>query len=196
MCELGKIIALIKKLGGGSGPSVQSDWNQNDSTAADYVKNRPCYESQELTEILPETTATAVLQDGFNTANITGVSPFVPVLGATYEIGFDGVLYTCEAQTSPIGGTGIGEVAETGLDFTNYPFYIMQSEIGVIFFAETAGTHTISISEKTVSIVPLDPKFIPELPADGLVVASSTPSSTKKFKITVDDTGTISATEV
>ena len=27
-------------------------------------------------------------------------------------------------------------------------------------------------------------------------LASSTPSSTKKFKITVDDTGTISATEV
>ena len=23
------------------GKSIQSDWNQNDSTAADYVKNRP-----------------------------------------------------------------------------------------------------------------------------------------------------------
>ena len=30
----------------------------------------------------------------------------------------------------------------------------------------------------------------------GIVVYSSTPNSTKKFKITVDDTGTISATEV
>lgn len=31
---------------------------------------------------------------------------------------------------------------------------------------------------------------------DGIIIGSSTPDSTKKFKITVDDTGTISATEV
>lgn len=31
---------------------------------------------------------------------------------------------------------------------------------------------------------------------DGIIIGSSTPGSTKKFKITVDDTGTISATEV
>ena len=31
---------------------------------------------------------------------------------------------------------------------------------------------------------------------EGIVINSSTPDSTKKFKITVDDTGTISATEV
>ena len=29
--------------GGGSGGGAQPDWNQNDSTAADYVKNRPFY---------------------------------------------------------------------------------------------------------------------------------------------------------
>ena len=31
---------------------------------------------------------------------------------------------------------------------------------------------------------------------DGIIIGSSTPNSTKKFKITVDDTGTISATEL
>lgn len=31
---------------------------------------------------------------------------------------------------------------------------------------------------------------------DGVVISSSTPNSTKKFKITVDDTGTLKATEV
>lgn len=31
---------------------------------------------------------------------------------------------------------------------------------------------------------------------EGMILNSSTPNSTKKFKITVDDTGTISATEV
>lgn len=29
--------------GGGTGTSVQSDWNQNDETASDYIKNRPFY---------------------------------------------------------------------------------------------------------------------------------------------------------
>lgn len=33
--------------GGGTGTSVQSDWNQNDTTASDYIKNRPGgYEKQ------------------------------------------------------------------------------------------------------------------------------------------------------
>jgi hypothetical protein len=29
--------------GGGTGTPVQSDWNQNDETASDYIKNRPFY---------------------------------------------------------------------------------------------------------------------------------------------------------
>ena len=33
--------------GGGTGTSIQSDWNQNDTTASDYIKNRPGgYEKQ------------------------------------------------------------------------------------------------------------------------------------------------------
>ena len=45
------------------------------------------------------------------------------------------------------------------------------------------------------SIVKIPQEYIEGL-AEGMVINSSTPDSTKKFKITVDDTGTISATEV
>lgn len=31
--------------------SVQSDWNQNDTTAKDYIKNRICYEEETVTEL-------------------------------------------------------------------------------------------------------------------------------------------------
>lgn len=31
--------------------SVQSDWNQNDATAKDYIKNRICYEKETVTEL-------------------------------------------------------------------------------------------------------------------------------------------------
>mgnify|MGYP000301394235 CR=1 FL=1 len=37
--------------GSGSDAGVQPDYNQNDSTAADYIKNRPFYEESSLTEI-------------------------------------------------------------------------------------------------------------------------------------------------
>ena len=40
------------------------------------------------------------------------------------------------------------------------------------------------------------PKEYVEGLEEGMVINSSTPDSTKKFKITVDDTGTISTTEV
>lgn len=46
----------------------------------------------------------------------------------------------------------------------------------------------------TSEVKKLDEKFIPTV--SSLVIKSSTADSTKKFKITVDDTGTISATEV
>lgn len=52
----------------------------------------------------------------------------------------------------------------------------------------------ISWDGNTGTVKPLDEKFIP--PVSGLIVKSSTADSTKKFKITVDDTGSISATEV
>ena len=39
---------------GGSGASVQSDWNQNDETAPDYVKNRPFYDKSLVSVSHPE----------------------------------------------------------------------------------------------------------------------------------------------
>ena len=45
------------------------------------------------------------------------------------------------------------------------------------------------------SIVKIPKEYVEGL-EEGMVINSSTPNSTKKFKITVDDTGAISATEV
>ena len=45
------------------------------------------------------------------------------------------------------------------------------------------------------SIVKIPREYVEGL-EEGMVINSSTPDSTKKFKITVDDAGTISATEV
>lgn len=45
-------------VGNNSGSSVQPDYAQNDETAADYIKNRPFYETTIRTEIMPESTLT------------------------------------------------------------------------------------------------------------------------------------------
>ena len=49
--------------------------------------------------------------------------------------------------------------------------------------------------EAVVEIVPIDKKFIPS-ELNELILPSSTSGSPKKFKITIDDSGIISATEV
>lgn len=38
--------------GGGTGTLVQSDWNQNDETASDYIKNRPFYNEEAFKDII------------------------------------------------------------------------------------------------------------------------------------------------
>ena len=40
--------------GGGSGGGAQPDWNQNDETAADYIKNRPFYTGDTVETVLVE----------------------------------------------------------------------------------------------------------------------------------------------
>ena len=35
----------VLSVSGGGGGGVQPDWNQNNDTAADYIKNRPFYTS-------------------------------------------------------------------------------------------------------------------------------------------------------
>ena len=51
----------------------------------------------------------------------------------------------------------------------------------------------INVSANGV-LIPIDEKFIPEM--SSVTLKSSTSGSSKKFKITVNDSGTITATEI
>ena len=53
--------------------------------------------------------------------------------------------------------------------------------------------YVTSLSRQTIT--PIAEEFLPS-EVNGLIMNSSAPDSTKKFRITVDDNGTISATEV
>ena len=41
--------------GGSGGSGVQSDWNQSDESADDYIKNRPFYEAKQSVTLLDGT---------------------------------------------------------------------------------------------------------------------------------------------
>ena len=63
------------------------------------------------------------------------------------------------------------------------------------FSRSTSDTPVITWDGNVGGIKKLDEKYIPS-ELNEIILPSSTPSSTKKFKITVDDSGTISATQV
>lgn len=65
---------------------------------------------------------------------------------------------------------------------------------------QAIGRHTASLTYGTTTLQTLDEKFIPDTIArveqDYIVLKSSTSGSTKKFKVTVNDSGTLTATQM
>ena len=84
----------------GGGASVQSDWNQTDETAADFIKNKPF--GDELTELMPVTEMTAVTDEGLGVPLVyLDVSLFADIPLAL-QVTFNGIKYEC--VVSAFGG--------------------------------------------------------------------------------------------
>ena len=81
-------------------------------------------------------------------------------------------------------------------DDTGEPFFFDASG-GMFITLNTSASHTISVATESEVITPMAEEFLPNiLDIDSIIMKSSTTDSTKKFKITVNDGGTISATEI
>ena len=85
---------------------VQSDWNQNDSTAADYVKNRTHYEESIYTDYVLNMSVT----------EITGLS--MPEVGETITVKINGVesVETVKEAESSLMGVSYKYIGNTDLD--------------------------------------------------------------------------------
>lgn len=112
----------------------------------------------------------------------------------------DGVEYLCPANveetTSYGGGVTVATLSSEGgfQLYTDYfPNQTAESFAMVKFY--DGGSHTMSvyIAERKANRLPKE--FLPD-DVSGIVIRSSTADSSKKFKLTVDDSGTITATEV
>ena len=121
---------------------------------------------------------------------------------------WDGVSYDVVVQEIVVGPSAsdvslvFGNLGLMGEgETTDYPFlYVDHGNSSHRWgTADTASSHTIKVMRQQVTYTPIDANFIPntiQRVGDDVIIPSSTADSTKKFRITVDDSGTLKATEI
>lgn len=157
-----------KRAGGntGSQSGVQPDWNQNDSTAADYVKNRPFYTGYPVETVLVEESTVS-----FSFSESNGVylarhpTTFSATVGKIYKVYWDGSAYECTCVvTSESTILFIGNLSIMGMGSdTGEPFIIgvFNGQYINIATTDTSASHTISIIGFVQEVVKIDRKYLP-----------------------------------
>lgn len=159
---------------------VQSDWNQCDESAFDYIKNRTHWvelaetllesEMFECTTLVPDSSSYYCAKSG----NIGLVN------GKKYNVTVNGEQYSAYALSS-FGTNDVSLIAETD------SCRIYDRENGTVeVFTNTSATLTISIEDAEDVYIPLDEKFIPD------VFARKTDIETKLNKENPTGTGALS----
>ena len=124
--------------------------------------------------------------------------------GDKLTVVWDGISYNVTVKALKMGpgeGLAFGNLGLINLgDEEDYPFiYRMFGSKANWATADTAATHTIKVMRQQATYTTMDVNYIPntiQRVGDDVIIPSSTPDSMKKFKITVDDSGTLKATEV
>ena len=154
-------------LPGGGG--VQPDWNQNDDTQPDYVKNRPFYTGDLVeTVLVEESTVSFIEHNGLYMTEFP--STFEATVGETYTVYWDGTTYECTCGDIE-GSLYIGNQSIRGIGSdTGEPFFMgVYNGSGILIATtDTSASHTFSINEFTHEVVKIDEKYLPTIPTDKL----------------------------
>ena len=163
----------VLSVSGSSGGSVQPDWNQNDETAADYVKNRPFYTGVPVeTVLVEESTVSFAPSDGIYIGELK--STFSATVGETYKVSWDGTTYE-SACIDFSGKTAIGNLSIAGAGSDTGEPFVMIVDNGrkiTIGTADTSASHTFSISDTAASIVKIPAKYIDKNSSGYIVIHS------------------------
>lgn len=132
--ENGNVAIDVASGGSGSGEATQSDWNQTDDTAVDFIKNKP----------FGETTVSATLIDGnynyiyYEEGEYWDVEAPIPITsdihlieGNAYTVTWNGVDYTCECF-SVQGVCAVGNTLYSGGEDNGMPFVIIEDASGAL----------------------------------------------------------------
>lgn len=188
LSEDGKTLSVS---GGGSG-SVPKP------LTFDYMPEGYPSKSVGTVTLMEEQRLAFTLEEGFYAAQLTNAVEIV--VDQTYTVNWDGTEYECVCYSfnsrRALGNLSIyGGGNDTGEPF----IYLYDSSQSVAGFTthDTSPSHTISIKRIDEIVIPMAEEFLPNiLETNSIIMNSSTTNSTKKFKITVDDSGTLKATEV
>ena len=152
---------------------AQSDWDQNDESQADFVKNRPFYEKIDSVTLMPETqfsnlthvyspdisTPADVNGDFISDFTISSDGTMIINTGDTVKVTFNGTVYDCVKQGRYIGNQSLALYA--GEEDTGEPFLF---SLGSIPSFHTKSTDCVVKVEADISqIKKIDSKFL-ELP--------------------------------
>ena len=198
------------QMGGGGGS--QSDWSQNDDTKPDYIKNRPFYTGDPKEDVLfnGSFVFTMIGMGPMGERGVyNGVTDFSPEIGQTYQVSWDGTVYSCVAtEYNSLVALGNLSIMNFGSD-TGEPFLMTCGTGSINIYTRPVGSsHTISISKTVVPVVQIDPKYIRDMyytdnPVEKVLVEESTATFTENnglymaefpstFEATVGDTYKIS----
>ena len=174
-------------------PSVQPDWNQNDSTQPDYVKNRPFYDEIVETVLVEESTVSFAENSGFYMAQVQ--STFEATVGEIYKVYWDGTVYECICvDLGKAYAIGNLSIAGAGSD-TGEPFLMQVINFDRIYIgtADTSASHTFSISAFAQEVVKIDEKYLPDPPNDPYIIIKKSTSDEYSCNMTYDEIATLYA---
>ena len=140
---------------------AKADWNQNDETAIDYIKNRPFYIKSSTENILLDGTFE------FTNSRYSQTNSTIDFeVNKEYTVIFDGASYNCIASmVSNTPTIGNGAIFNSSLYPDNgKPFIIAASIAEGLLVIETnsAGTtHTVTIKSIEENVQTMDKKYLP-----------------------------------
>lgn len=139
----------------------KADWSQNDETAANYIKGRPCYDTDPKMEYLVKDHTVTLEDIGQGGWAATKQEPlFALEDGKTYEVTWDGKVYSAVGQNVH-GDILLGNQFPIGGNDTGEPFLILFFQDGAFIIAGLgAGAHTFSVSTMTSKTVQLPARYL------------------------------------
>ena len=188
-----KIINYVKHTPENTNPAVlatllgdlnkQSDWNQNDDTQLDYVKNRPFYTGDPVETVLVEERTVSFKRNSIGLYRGEFKPTFSATDGETYKVSWDGTTYECTCIYGRYPLIGNLSITGGGSD-TGEPFLLEIQQNLVSITTRNAGSHTISISIIAGEIVKINPKYLP-IPFKPKGTSYLTFSSPNEFTLSV-----------
>lgn len=136
-----------KMVPGGGGKTVQTDWEQMDDTAPDFLKHKPFGDFKQ--EILPLGEVEFVFSETDGGAVAMFPCNVAVKQDTVLEISWDGTTYTTKALESDV--VAFGNLGFLGLEDTGEPFLGMYEQ-GTIFIMDITVMETVT-RELSISII-------------------------------------------